>query len=116
VSRQYIEGSGLSLERLTEGVPEDGRYYLLQDSKVVGVFDSQEEAQAAYHQLCLSYWNKMLVSEDPHARVKAARGLLRRNRTHRVALETLAAHGDPKERSYAAESLKRLDRQPPAAG
>lgn len=111
MSRQYIEGSGFSLERLTERVPGDGRYYLLQDSQIAAVFDTHEEAQAAYHQLCQAYWGRMLRSEDIRLRLQAARGLLRRDRTHRPALEILAAHGDTRERSYAVESLRRLERR-----
>ncbi|MBI3944505.1 MAG: hypothetical protein HY321_01155 [Armatimonadetes bacterium] len=111
MSRQYITGSGFSLERLTEHVPQDGRFYLIQDGEVASVFDSQQEAQQAYHELCVAYWSRMLRSMDMDARIRAARGLLRRDRKHRAALETLATHGDPKERAYAAESLKRIARQ-----
>ena len=111
MSKQYIDGAGFSLERFTEGVPQDGRYYLVRDSLVVEVYETQEEAQLAYHGLCLSYWSEMLLSQDMRARLQAARGLLRRDREHRIALETLATYGDTKEKNYAAESLKRLARQ-----
>ena len=115
MSRQYIRGAGFSLERLTENVPQDGRYYLLQGNAILEVFDTQEDAHAAYVGLCYAYWNRMLGSDDLQMRLQAARGLLRRDRTHRSALEILAVHGDPKERGYAAESLRRLDRQAPMA-
>lgn len=115
MSRQYIDGADFSLERFTEAVPQDGRFYLIQDGAILEIFDSQEEAQVAYHHLCLAYWNRMLMSTDVRLRVKAARGLLRRDRKHRTALEILATHGDTKERNYAAESLKRLDRPPAEA-
>jgi len=111
VSKQYIEGADFSLERFTESVPQDGRYYLLQGTRIAAVFDSPEEAHSYYHGLCLTYWTRMLGSDDIALRLQAARGLLRRDRGHRIALETLVAHGDTKERSYAAESLRRLDRQ-----
>jgi len=115
VSKQYIEGADFSLERFTDSVPQDGRYYILKDSQIAAVFDSQEEAQAYYKRLCLSYWTRMLGSDDLTLRLQAARGLLRRDRTHRPALETLATYGDSRESSYAAESLRRLERQQAAA-
>lgn len=111
MSKQYIQGAEFSLERFTDRVPHDGRYYLLQGSEIAAVFDTAEEAQAHYRQLCFSYWTQMLGSEDPSLRLQAARGLLVRDRSHRPALETLAAYGDAKERAYATESLKRLERQ-----
>jgi hypothetical protein len=116
VTRHYIEGAGFSLERLTENVPQDGRFYLLQDGKVAAAFDEEAEARRAYLERCFSYWTEMLGSGDVCARLRAARGILRRDRQHRVALQTLAAYGDPRERSFAADTLRRLDRpQPPAA-
>ncbi|HEX3000106.1 MAG TPA: hypothetical protein VHR86_07710 [Armatimonadota bacterium] len=111
MSRQYIEGAGFSLERSTENVPEDGRYYLLRDGVIAAVFDNQDEAQLEYHQLCLSYWNQMLGSSDLDTRVKAARALLRRDRKNMSALSILASYGDTKEKNYASESIKRMERQ-----
>ncbi len=110
MSRQYIRGAEFSLERFTENVPEDGRYYLLRDGAVAEVFETNEEAQLAYHTLCLSYWSEMLANGDLQMRLQAARGLLCRNRQHRPALEALATFGEGKERMYAAESLKRMER------
>lgn len=115
MSRQYIEGAGFSLERLTDNVPQDGRYYLLQNAEIAGTFEREEDARRAYHDLCLSYWATLLASGDVRARVQAARGLLQRDRLNRTALETLAASGEPGERKYAAESLRRLTRTPMAA-
>lgn len=49
--RQTIVDLGLSIERSTEKVPDDGRYYVLREYEVLGVFRTLKKAQALFKQL-----------------------------------------------------------------
>jgi len=44
-------GTTLSVERGTEGVPDDGRYYLLDDGRVLETFSSQKKAVRRFREL-----------------------------------------------------------------
>jgi len=49
--KTYHRGSPASLERGTESVPDDGKYYLLLDGQIVNSFRSLKKAKEAYRQL-----------------------------------------------------------------
>lgn len=49
--RQAIPAIGLSLERYTGAVPDDGYYYVLKDGEVKGRFRTLRQAQAKYKEL-----------------------------------------------------------------
>jgi len=49
--RIYAEGSGVSLERNTETVPNDDRYYLVKDGKIIASFSSKKEGLAHFRRL-----------------------------------------------------------------
>jgi hypothetical protein len=45
---QRLPEVGLSIERYTESVPDDGRWYLLRDGEQLGSYRSIKAAQAAW--------------------------------------------------------------------
>lgn len=49
--KQYIPDLQLAIERFTPDVPPDGKYYLLRDGKVVGVYASLKKAQEKFRQI-----------------------------------------------------------------
>jgi len=49
--RQFNERAGISIEQNTGNVPEDGRYYVLKEGKIVKHFRSLKAALAVYRQL-----------------------------------------------------------------
>jgi hypothetical protein len=49
--RQAVPALRLSLERGTEGVPDDGRFHVLRDGEVVYTSESQREALLLYRDL-----------------------------------------------------------------
>lgn len=46
----FIESIGLSLEKGTGDVPNDGRYYLVVDGEIIGSWKSEKEALKAYRE------------------------------------------------------------------
>ncbi len=46
--RQYIPDINLAIERYSDNVPQDGKYYLLQNGQVLGVFKSLKQAQELF--------------------------------------------------------------------
>ncbi len=66
--RQELPAIGLSLERYTEAVPDDGAYYLLRDGRQVGRYRSLKSAKAAWQEVIdASGWSprerQIVVSE-----------------------------------------------------
>ena len=49
--RQYIPDLQLSIERNTQAVPDDGKYYVLNQGRVMGGFRSLKQAQALFKQV-----------------------------------------------------------------
>jgi len=49
--KRYIPEIELSLERNSENVPADGKYYILRSSKVIFSFRSQKEADRQFDEL-----------------------------------------------------------------
>lgn len=49
--RQFNERAGISIEQGTGKVPDDGKYYVLQDGEIVGSFKSLKEAEETYRKL-----------------------------------------------------------------
>jgi len=49
--KKYYRGAPASLEQGTESVPDDGKYYLLLEGRVVESFDSLKKAEEAYRRL-----------------------------------------------------------------
>lgn len=46
--RQYVPGTGLSLERNTDTIPKDGWFYVMQNGEVIGRFKTLKHAQQEY--------------------------------------------------------------------
>ena len=49
--RQALERAHLSIEQGTEGVPDDGKYYVLHDGSVKGSFRSLKGAERKYREI-----------------------------------------------------------------
>lgn len=49
--RHSLPALNLSIERLTENVPCDGKYYVLRDGETVGVFRSLKQATRLFRQI-----------------------------------------------------------------
>lgn len=49
--RQLNQRAGISIEQNTGSVPEDGRYYVLKEGKIVKHFHSLKAAQTVYQKL-----------------------------------------------------------------
>ena len=49
--RQFNERAGISIEQGTDKVPNDNRYYVLSDGKIVGGFRSIKRAEDTYRKL-----------------------------------------------------------------
>lgn len=49
--RQFNERAGISIEQGTGKVPDDGKYYVLQDGEIVGTFKSLKKAEGTYKKL-----------------------------------------------------------------
>jgi hypothetical protein len=49
--RQAIPDLSLSIEKATDKVPPDGKYYVLQNGKVLGAFRSVKQAQDLYRKV-----------------------------------------------------------------
>lgn len=63
--RQTQPAIGLSLERLTDAVPRDGAYYLLQDGEIVARYGSLKAAKAAWDDaLAASGWTPPKATID----------------------------------------------------
>jgi hypothetical protein len=105
--RQWIEGSGLSLEANTPSTPPDGLYYVLQEGEVRFSSDDLVTAREVFHGLCVDHWEDLLTSSDPQQRLDGARGLFRHDRTHARALEILAADGNDQDRHRIAQARQR---------
>lgn len=49
--KHYIPKAGLSVERHTEAVPNDGKYYLLRDGEIVHAFRSLKQAEQRFREM-----------------------------------------------------------------
>lgn len=94
---QSFPVAGISLERATENVPDDGRFHLLVNGKIIGSFRSEKQAQGCYQELRHAY-----VSEHTIEKVKA-----NFNEVMQRELETLTN----KELLWTDEDYARIDRK-----
>jgi len=95
--RQSFPAAGVSLERGTENVPDDGRFHLVVDGKVAESFRSEKQAQQRYQELRQAY-----LSEHPIEKVKP-----NFNEMMQRELETLTN----KELLWTDEDHARIDRK-----
>lgn len=49
--KHYIPDIGLSIEKNTENVPQDGKYYLLRDVQIVSAFRTLKQAEIAFKEM-----------------------------------------------------------------
>jgi len=49
--RQLNERAGISIEQGTDKVPDDNKYHVIQDCKIVGSFRSLKQAEVVYRKL-----------------------------------------------------------------
>ena len=49
--KQYIPDLGLSIEKNTENVPRDGKYYLLRGGQIVKAFRTLKKADVAFREM-----------------------------------------------------------------
>jgi len=62
--RQSLESIGLSVERLTPNVPDDGWFYVVSKGKTKGRFRSLKQALACYKELVAeSGWKPPVVAK-----------------------------------------------------
>jgi hypothetical protein len=114
--RRWIEGSDLSLEANTPGVPSNDLFYVLEAGEVLLSTSDFPAATATYERLCEAYWEERLSSVDLPTRLLAARGLFRHNHEHPVAGDLLTRQGDERDRTtvgrarHRAASLRRRGR------
>lgn len=65
--RQYLPDLDLSIERYTDAVPDDGRWYLIRDGKQLGRFRSLKAAQDAWKKVVRdSGWRPKGREVDPN--------------------------------------------------
>lgn len=50
IYKHYVPDLGLSIERNTANVHQDGKYYLLRDGQIVKAFKSLKKAEVAFRQ------------------------------------------------------------------
>ena len=62
--RIYAEGTGVSLERNTETVPDDDRYYLVKNGEIIGSFSSKKEGIAHFRRLLKEIGYKPPVCDE----------------------------------------------------
>lgn len=62
--RQYIPEIKLSLEKGTSRVPEDGRYYIVRDGCIIGIFTSLKRGEERFKQLVAESGYKPNSSQD----------------------------------------------------
>jgi hypothetical protein len=60
--KRYIPGIRLSLVKGTGNVPNDGKYYVLQNEKIIASFRSQKEADKRFEELVVESGYKANVS------------------------------------------------------
>jgi hypothetical protein len=69
--RQYLPDLDLALERGTNRVPSDGRWYLLKGDEIVGRFRKKADAQFAWRdELQRRGWKPPTASVDPKTALK----------------------------------------------
>jgi hypothetical protein len=49
--KHYIPDLGLSIEKNTENVPQDGKYYLLREGQIVRAFRTLKKAEVAFREM-----------------------------------------------------------------
>jgi hypothetical protein len=115
--RRGLEDADFSLEANTDAVPNDGRYYILQEGEVALATEDFQEALAEYNRLCGDFWRGRLHDPSPQIRVAAAWGLLGLDPTDRLAISIITQHGTPQEckRLQQAQSRRRALRSRMAA-
>ena len=64
VYRQYIPDLNLSIERATEAVPDDRKFYVIQDGKILKGFRVLKQAQEFFKQLVKESGYKPKVAEE----------------------------------------------------
>jgi hypothetical protein len=70
--RQHLPALALSIERYTEAVPSDGRWYLLQHGKQIGRYRSLNEARSEWEVVVArSGWKPPRKGTDAAATLRA---------------------------------------------
>lgn len=65
--RQTQPAVGLSLERSTDAVPDDGAYYLVENGEIIGRYRSLKAAKAAWDDaLTTTGWAPTKAEVNPH--------------------------------------------------
>jgi hypothetical protein len=105
--RQWIEGSGLSLEANTASTPTEGVFYVLQAGVVRFSSEDLAEAREVFHSLCIDHWEELLTSPNRQERLDGARGLFRHDASHARALEVLSADGNDQDRHRITQARQR---------
>jgi hypothetical protein len=96
--RRHIDGADFSLEANTDAVPEKGHFYVLRKGKVVMQSDDFPSAVEAYQDLCRTYWQNHLGSDDAEERLASAWGLISLEPENPAAAEVIRHDGDPADR------------------
>jgi hypothetical protein len=83
--RQKVSAIGLSIERGTESVPDDGHYHVLLDGREVFASSSEREALSEYRRL-----RDAVMTSEPRRDPASVREALRREMADRQAASLLA--------------------------
>lgn len=105
--KRNLAGAGFSLEANTETVPADGRYYVMDNGRVLLATAEFEEATAEYHRLCKDYWLARLEDEAIPNRLAAAWGILGLDPTDKTAQAVIQTHGSAQERKRLEQAQSR---------
>lgn len=105
--KRALAGATFSLQAQTEEVPDDGRFYILNEGKVALATEDFQEALTEYNRLCKDFWNGRTDSEDIPTRVQAAWGLLGLDPSDKEAQAIIQRDGTPQERKRLEQAQSR---------
>lgn len=105
--RRALAGADFSLEANTESVPDDGRFYILRDGKIVLETEDFQEANTEYSRLCKDFWLSRLENDDPAIRIQSAWGLLGLDSSDKEAQAVINRDGSPQEKKRLEQAQSR---------
>jgi hypothetical protein len=105
--KRGLQGANFTLEARTESVPDDDKYYVLQDGEILLETAEFAEATARYNELCREFWKVRLADPVPQVRVAAAWGLLGLEPTDKNAITVITEDGTPQERKRLEQAQSR---------
>lgn len=114
-----IAGTDFTMEANTPGTPVGGRFFLLRGAEVLLQSKDFGVVEAAYKELCVTYWEEHLGSGDAEVSMSCAWGLLGQNEHHRNARDVIIKHGSASDQRRLEVQQRRKwaeRRKPPMRG